>query len=327
MVLLDADRRHDPRVFLRGNPNRLGEEVPRQFLQAVDPNRKPFATGSGRLELAKAIASKDNPLTARVFVNRVWMHHFGKGIVGTPGDFGVRGDPPTHPELLDWLAAEFMSPSPLEEEGLGVRGTGKPTPWSVKHIHRLIVTSATYKQASADRDDGRTTDPENRLLWKQNRRRLEFEPLHDAMLAVSGSLDLKAGGPSVPLFSGKTRRAVYGSIDRLEFPSLLATFDVPNPAATSPERTTTTVSPQALYLMNGPFARDAAKKLLAAPTVKDAKTPDAKLDALYLACFARTPTAQERERLLAFVTKGPEAEKWLDLAHALLMSNEFVFMD
>jgi hypothetical protein len=310
MVLLDADRPHDPRVFVRGNPNRLEDEVPRQFLKAVDPNRKPFATGSGRLELAQAIASKDNPLTARVFVNRVWMHHFGKGIVGTPGDFGVRGDPPTHPELLDWLAAEFMTDG-----------------WGVKKLHRRIVTSAAYKQASADRDDGRAADPENRLLWRQNRRRLEFEPLHDAMLAVSGGLDLKTGGPSVPLFSGKTRRAVYGSIDRLEFPSLLATFDVPNPAATSPERTNTTVSPQALYLMNGPFARDCAKKLLAAPAVKDTITPDAKLDAICLACFARPPTEKERERLLAFVAKGPAAEKWLDLAHALLMSNEFVFID
>jgi hypothetical protein len=297
-------------VFVRGNPNRLEDEVPRQFLKAVDPNRKPFATGSGRLELAQAIASKDNPLTARVFVNRVWMHHFGKGIVGTPGDFGVRGDPPTHPELLDWLAAEFMTDG-----------------WGVKKLHRRIVTSAAYKQASADRDDGRAADPENRLLWRQNRRRLEFEPLHDAMLAVSGGLDLKTGGPSVPLFSGKTRRAVYGSIDRLEFPSLLATFDVPNPAATSPERTNTTVSPQALYLMNGPFARDCAKKLLAAPAVKDTITPDAKLDAICLACFARPPTEKERERLLAFVAKGPAAEKWLDLAHALLMSNEFVFID
>src|SRR5438270_788819 len=144
-----------------------GAEVPRQFLAVLSgPDRKPFKEGSGRLELAKAIASKDNPLTARVFVNRVWMHHFGKGIVGTPGDFGVRGDPPTHPELLDWLAAELMSPSPLEGEGLGVRGTGKPIPWSVKHIHRLIVTSATYKQASGDRDDGRSADPENRLLWR-----------------------------------------------------------------------------------------------------------------------------------------------------------------
>jgi mono/diheme cytochrome c family protein len=310
MVLLDAARPHDPRVFARGNPNRLGEEVPRQFLQAVDPTRKPFATGSGRLELAQAVASKDNPLTARVFVNRVWMHHFGKGIVGTPGDFGVRGDPPTHPELLDWLAAEFVADG-----------------WSVKKLHKRIVTSAAYKQASADRDNGRTADPENHLLWRQNRRRLEFEPLHDAMLAVSGNLDQKAGGPSVPLFGGSTRRAVYGSIDRLEFPSLLATFDVPNPAATSPERTNTTVSPQALYLMNGPFARTAANTLLAAPAVKDATTSDAKLDALLLACFARTPTGKERERLLAFVANGPEAERWLDLVHALLMTNEFTFVD
>ena len=310
MALFDAERPYDPRVFLRGQPNRLGEPVPRQFLQVLDANRKPFATGSGRLELAKAIALKDNPLTARVFVNRVWMHHFGRGLVNTPGDFGSRGDPPTHPELLDWLAAEFMADG-----------------WSVKKLHRCIVNSAAYRQASLDRADGSAADPENRLLWKQNRRRLEFEPLHDSLLAVSGNLSATLGGPSVTLFTGKTRRAVYGYMDRLEFPSLLATFDVPNPAATSPERTSTTVSPQALYLMNGPFARDAARKLMNSPAVNGAKTPDDKLDALFLAVFARKPTENERTRLLAFVAKGPEAERWLDLTHGLLMTNEFAFID
>ena len=310
MVLLDAERPHEPRLFQRGQPNRLGEPVPRQFLKALDANRKPFAIGSGRLELAQAIASKGNPLTARVFVNRVWMHHFGRGLVDTPGDFGLRGEPPTHPELLDWLAAEFMADG-----------------WSAKKLHKRIVTSAAYRQASLDRADGIAADPENRLLWKQNRRRLEFEPLHDSMLAVSGSLDSTVGGPPVPLFAGKTRRAVYGYIDRLEFPSLLATFDVPNPAATSPERTATTVAPQALYLMNGPFARDAARRLANAPAVQGAKTPAEKLDALFLAAFARKPADAERARLLAFVAKGLEAERWVDLAHALLMSNEFAFVD
>jgi len=310
MALVDAERPHDPRIFLRGHPNRLGDPVPRQFLKALDPNRKPFTTGSGRLGLARAIASKDNPLTARVFVNRVWMQHFGTGLVGTPGDFGLRGDPPTHPELLDWLAASFMKNG-----------------WSMKALHKMIVTSEAYKQQSLDRGECLAVDPENRLLWKQTRRRLEFEPLHDAMLAVSGSLDLKMGGPPVPLFAGKTRRAVYGYIDRLEFPSLLATFDVPNPAASSPERTSTTVAPQALYLMNGPFARDAARKLVNAPTVKAAKTPAAKLDALFLAAFARKPSDAERDRLLAFIAKGPEADRWLDLAHGLLLTNEFAFVD
>jgi len=310
MVLLDSERPYEPRIFLRGQPNRLGEVVPRQFLKLFGENRKPITSGSGRLELAKAVASKDNPLTARVFVNRVWMHHFGRGLVNTPGDFGLRGDPPTHPELLDWLATEFIADG-----------------WSVKKLHRRIVNSAAYRQTSYDRDDGLAADPENRLLWKQNRRRLEFEPLHDSMLAVSGSLDTTTGGPSVTLFAGKTRRAVYGSIDRLEFPSLLATFDVPNPAATSPERTSTTVATQALYLMNGPFVRDAAKRLLNVVSFKAAKTIAEKLDALYLTAFARKPTDAERTRVLAFIAKGPEADRWLDLAHGLLLTNEFIFVD
>ncbi|WP_020468398.1 PSD1 and planctomycete cytochrome C domain-containing protein [Zavarzinella formosa] len=310
MVLLDGDRPFDPRVFIRGQPSRLGEPVPRQFLKVVDTQRQPYVKGSGRLELAKAVASKDNPLTARVFVNRVWMHHFGRGLVNTPGDFGLRGDPPTHPELLDWLASELMTNS-----------------WSVKKLHRQIVTSAAYRQSSQHREDGVAADPENRLLWKQNRRRLEFESLHDSLLAVSGSLDTTIGGPSVPLFAGKTRRAVYGYIDRLEFPSLLATFDVPNPAATSPERTSTTVAPQALYLMNGPFARDAARRLVNSPVIKGTKTPAEKLDALFLAAFSRKPTDTERTKLLAFVAKGSEAERWLDLSHGLLLTNEFAFVD
>ena len=310
MVLLDAEPPYEPRVFIRGQPNRLGEQVPRQFLKAIDANRKPFTSGSGRLELAQAVGSKDNPLTARVFVNRVWMHHFGRGLVTTPGDFGLRGDPPSHPELLDWLSAEFMA-----------RG------WSAKKLHRQIVTSAAYRQSSLARDDGLAADPENRLLGTQNRRRLEFESLHDSMLAVSGSLDTTVGGPPVPLFAGRTRRAVYGSIDRLEFPSLLATFDVPNPAATSPERTPTTVATQALYLMNGPFARDAARRLIDSPAVKGAKAPAEKLDAVFLAAFARKPTDAERTRLLAFVAEGSAADRWLDLGHGLLMTNEFTFID
>ncbi|MFN6052973.1 MAG: DUF1553 domain-containing protein, partial [Planctomycetia bacterium] len=133
MVLWDSERTYDPRVFLRGHPNRQGIQVPRQFLEILSPRRKPFTQGSGRLELAKAIASRENPLTARVIVNQVWMRHFGRGLVSTPGDFGVRGDPPSHPELLDWLASEFM------DNG-----------WSLKKLHKLILTSATYQQESMD---------------------------------------------------------------------------------------------------------------------------------------------------------------------------------
>ncbi|MBA4062479.1 MAG: hypothetical protein C0501_01995 [Isosphaera sp.] len=309
MVLYDAPRPYDPRVFDRGHPGRPGDLVPRQMVRIANPARRPFpASGSGRLELAREIVSKDNPLTARVFVNRVWMHHFGRGLIGTPGDFGLRGDPPTHPELLDWLAAEFVAGG-----------------WKVKRLHKLVMTSATYTQASVDRPAAAAADPDNRLLWRQNRRRLEFEPLHDAVLAVSGQLDPKVGGPAVRLFGGNRRRAVYGYVDRLEFPSLLTTFDVPNPAGLSPERTGTTVAPQALFLMNGPFARDAAKRLVALPAVQKLADPGERLDRLYRTVYGRPPAADEKALALAFVGKG--GDRWADLAHALLLTNEFAFVD
>ncbi|HUR55258.1 MAG TPA: DUF1553 domain-containing protein, partial [Gemmataceae bacterium] len=292
----------DPRVFDRGHPGRPSEVVPRQFPKIANPERQPFQHGSGRLELAREIVSRSNPLTARVFVNRVWMHHFGKPLVNTPGDFGLRSDPPTHPELLDWLAAEFA-------EG-----------WRVKALHKRIMLSAAYTQSSLDDDTGLKADPENRLLWKQNRRRLDFEALHDSLLAVSGNLDLTPGGPSVPLFG--RRRAVYGYVDRLEFPSLLTTFDVPNPATLTPERTSTTVAPQALYLMNGPFARAAAKRLAASQKARD---PGERLDAIFRTLFGRTPTTGERELSLKYVAKGDD--RWGDLVHGLLMANEFAFVD
>jgi uncharacterized protein DUF1553/uncharacterized protein DUF1549/cytochrome c len=307
MVVQDAARPYDPRVFERGHAGRPGEAVPRQFVKIVNPARKPFGDGSGRLDLAREIIAKDNPLTARVFVNRVWMHHFGRGLVGTPGDFGLRGDAPTHPELLDWLASEFVA-----------RG------WSIKRLHKLIMTSATYKQVSLDRADALAVDPDNRLLWKQNRRRLEFEPLHDSLLAVSGQLDVKPGGPPTKLFGGSKRRAVYGYVDRLEFPSLLTTFDVPNPAGLTPERTSTTVAPQALFLMNGPFARDAAKKLVALPAVQKPTEPGDRVDLIYLTVYGRKADAEERRLALAFVSKG---DRWADFAHGLLMTNEFAFVD
>src|SRR5207248_8618845 len=145
-----ADRPFDPRVFERGQPGRPGEPVPRQFVRIANPGRTPFARGSGRLELAREIVAKSNPLTARVFVNRVWMHHFGAALVRTPGDFGLRSDPPSHPELLDWLATDFMDGG-----------------WRVKRLHKLIMTSAVYMQQSTDRPDGLAADAENRLLWRQ----------------------------------------------------------------------------------------------------------------------------------------------------------------
>src|SRR5271166_4829892 len=178
MVLIDAAEPYDRRVFVRGNPALPGERVPRQFLRVLaGEHPTPFSHGSGRLDLARSITAADNPLTSRVIVNRVWMHHFGEPLVSTPSDFGARSNPPSHPELLDDLAARFMQAG-----------------WSLKDLHRQIVLSSTYQQASLDRPDCRRIDPENRLLWRFNRRRLDLEAMRDTLLAVSGRLDLAMRG-------------------------------------------------------------------------------------------------------------------------------------
>ncbi len=169
MTMADEPNPHNERVFIRGNSGNRGEEAVRQFLPCLAGDRlKPFSQGSGRLELAQAIASRDNPLTARVIVNRVWLHYFGAGLVRTPSDFGLRSDPPTHPELLDFLARRLMDDD-----------------WSLKKLQRRIVLSSTYQQSSHETDEMRRRDPDNLLLGRMNRRRLDFEALRDSLLAVS----------------------------------------------------------------------------------------------------------------------------------------------
>ncbi|MFT3882430.1 MAG: DUF1549 and DUF1553 domain-containing protein [Gemmatales bacterium] len=310
MVLNDAARAYEPQVFLRGQPNRLGEHVPRQFLAVVNPYRQPFTNGSGRLELAQEVTSKKNPLTARVIANRVWMHHFGTGLVATPSDFGLRGSAPTHLELLDYLAADLM------EHG-----------WSLKRLHRQIMMSAVYQQQSLDRADALARDSENRLLWKMNRRRLEFEALHDSILCVSGQLDGTMGGPAVPLFTGKNRRAIYRYVDRLDFPSLLTTFDVPNPANSTPQRNLTTVAPQALFLMNGPMVREAAKRIGAMKDIQQWTAIPEKLQAVYRLLFQRQPIEREVMLALRYLGEKPSQDRWIDFIHGLMMTNEFAFVD
>ena len=314
MSLEEAAAPVEPRVFIRGNPHNLGEHVPRRFLAALAGSRRePFRDGSGRLELARAIASRDNPLTARALVNRVWMHHLGTPMVATPGDFGLRSELPTHPELLDHLAARFINDG-----------------WSIKALHRRILLSAVYQQRSDDRAEARAVDPENALYWRMNRRRLDFEATRDALLAVSGRLDGRLGGPPMPSLTGPVanRRTVYGFIDRLNLPGLYRTFDFPDPNATSPRRDQTTVAPQALFLMNHPVAVDAARALIARPEVATAHDPDSKVDRLYQLIYGRAPGVDEgalARELLAGSTAG--TDPWRALAHALLMANEFVFVD
>jgi hypothetical protein len=312
MALLDSPNPITPRVFQRGNPYNLGPAVPRQFLECLSgPARKPFADGSGRLELARAIADPKNPLTARVFVNRVWQHLFGRGLVATPGDFGLRGDPPTHPELLDYLAATFVADG-----------------WAVKRLVKRIVLSATYRQRSDDRADGTKADPENALLWRANRRRLDFEPMRDALLAASGRLDRAVGGPSVQNFlaTSANRRTLYAHLDRLNLPGVYRTFDFPSPDATNAKRDQTTVPPQALFLMNHPFVAECAKNLLRRPDVAVLTDPDRKLNRVYEILYGRPPTDRERA-LAAEVLAADPANGWPRFAHALLMTNEFLFVD
>ena len=281
----------------------------------VAANRKPFKDGSGRLELAKAIASPDNPLTARVLVNRIWAGHFGHALVRTPSDFGMRSELPTHPELLDWLAARFV------KDG-----------WSIKKLHKTIMLSATYQQSSTISADVLKLDPENKLLSHQDRRRLDFEALRDSFLSVAGKLDLKQGGKAVDLFKPpfSPRRSVYGLIDRTNFPGTMRTFDVASPDQHAPKRFETSVPQQALFLMNSPFLTEQAKALASRSEVVSAKTPTAKVTALYQLALSRKPTSEELSLAMEFTLEdSPKSMfgKWPQLAQVLLLSNEFAFVD
>jgi len=279
LMLVDLPKPREPRIFLRGNSRNPGDQVPRQFLAVLSgDDRQPFRQGSGRMEMARAIASQDNPLTARVWVNRVWTHLFGRGLVRTASDFGVRSDPPSHPALLDHLTIQFI------EHG-----------WSTKWLIRQIVTSATYQQASDDRPDGRRADPENMLLWRMNRRRLDLEAMRDAILAAAGTLDTKMGGPSVRLTKSPfpTRRTVYGFIERQNLPGMFRTFDFANPDTHTPERPRTTVPQQALYLMNSPFAMEQAEALARRARRNATDDETVRIRRLYRFALAREPTAEE----------------------------------
>jgi len=314
MALEDAPLPVEPRVFIRGNPNNLGEAVPRQFIAVLaGPGRRAFGAGSGRLELARAIVDPGNPLTVRVLVNRVWMHHFGTPLVGTPGDFGRRSEPPTHPDLLDHLATTFV------RDG-----------WSIKRLHRRIMLSHTYQQASDDRPDGRRLDPENALYWRMNRRRLDFEATRDSLLAVSGRLSQAVGGPSIKAVNsaGATERTLYGFIDRQDLPSLYRTFDFPDPSATSPRRDTTTVAPQALYLMNHPLVLTAARDVLERPELARELDTELRIDRLTRLLYGRPPTGEELRLAKDYLGKDPQpAPLWERYVQALMLANEFVYVD
>jgi hypothetical protein len=324
MVLVDNPNPSTPRVFVRGNPNNPGPEVPRQFLELIaGESRKPFEKGSGRLELAQAIASQDNPLTARVLVNRVWMYHFNAPLVRTPSDFGLRSEPPSHPELLDYLAWEFMNCG-----------------WSLKKLHRMIMSSSAYQQGSAHNPQAAKIDPQNQLLWRMNRRRLDFESMRDTFLAVAGRIDYTIGGRPVELTSEpfSARRTVYGFVERQNLPGMFRTFDFASPDTTSPQRFSTTVPQQALFLMNSPFIVQQAKEMAARPELKAAKNDDERVQTMYRIAFNRDPDADELRLAKEFLAAESEEQSssdeppkrlgtWERYAQVVLLANELMFVD
>ena len=312
---------HDVRIHIRGNHQNLGDPAPRRFLQVIaGQDQPPIRDGSGRLQLAERIAGADNPLTARVMVNRIWKYHFGYGLVRSTDNFGRTGDAPTHPELLDFLAARFI------ESG-----------WSVKAMHRLILLSSAYQMSSAANLEAAKIDPENKLLHHFPVRRLEAEAIRDSILAVAGTLDRALFGPSVPPYiskfqdgrgkpesgplDGARRRSIYIQVRRNFLTPMFLAFDYPLPISTIGRRSISTVPSQALILMNDEFlqleSQEWAKRVTADET--DARR---RVTSMYQAAFARPPEDWELSDALAFVHTGT----WADLAHVLMNSAEFIYV-
>jgi mono/diheme cytochrome c family protein len=292
-VLVDVRIPKDYPVLLRGEAGSKGAMVTRHFLSILSPDPKhpiAFTHGSGRLELARAIASPSNPLTARVLVNRVWQQHFGTGFVSTPDDLGNQSAPPTNPELLDYLSAQFM------KDG-----------WSIKKLQRTIMLSSVYLESSAGNPKYADIDPDNKLQWRYSLHQLDFEEMHDSILAIAGTIDLKMGGRPVPIGSEgfATRRAVYAFIDRRNPAEILTQFNFPNPSVPTGKRFLTQVPQQQLFMMNSPLVIETARKLVHSPDFMSMNTDQLRVASLYISLFQRPPTARETALCLHYVESNP----------------------
>ncbi|MFO0842755.1 MAG: PSD1 and planctomycete cytochrome C domain-containing protein [Gemmataceae bacterium] len=322
------------RMHMRGDPLRPGKEVPRRFLQALGGQPLPDdVQGSGRLELARWITDPNNPLTARVLANRLWLYHFGKGIVPTPNDFGKQGQPPTHPELLDWLASRLVRSG-----------------WSLKAMHRLIVTSRAYRLSSEDAEGGKRLDPDNRLYWRFDRRRLDAESIRDTLLSLGGALDRSVGvsHPFPPMRAwdftqhkpfkavyDTDRRSVYLMTQRIQRHPYLALFDGPDPNASTAKRDSSTTPLQALFFLNDPLTQRLARAF--ADRLRRATDDEAGRVALaFRLAFGRSPTEEESRTALAYLEQArsklrgagePEDGAWDSFVRGLFLSNELVYLD
>jgi hypothetical protein len=301
---------HDVPIHIRGRYDRLGELVPRRFPEVLaGTDAKLITKGSGRLELAHWLARPDHPLTARVMVNRIWQHHFGRGLVSTPSNFGKLGRPPSHPELLDWLATDFVR--------FG---------WSIKQMHRRILLSATYQQASTAETATLAADPDNVLLGRLSRQRLEAEAIRDSVLAVAGRLDRRPGGVAVRDFNAP-RRTLYLMTIRSDRTGFLPLFDVADPTAPVEARTVSTVAPQALFLLNHPFILEHTRAL-AKRLVAEGKDDRERLGRAYTLLYGRPPQPEEERVGLEFLAgAGPTPRAWEEYCQVLLCANEFLYVD
>jgi hypothetical protein len=321
----------------RGDPTDQREPVGPGVLSEIGPNLTIPNNSNGaarRLALAKWITDPSNPLTARVIVNRLWHYHFGTGIVETPSDFGRNGGKPTHPELLDWLAAELIHPE------RSVTQESNQLPWSLKHIHRLIVTSATYRQSSGINEAGRTKDAQSRLLWRYVPRRIEAEPLRDTILFVSGKLDLKMGGPGFDLFEpngnyvkvytpkktfgpSEFRRMIYQQKPRMQLDDTFGAFDCPDAGQIAPKRNVSTTPLQSLNLLNSSFVLQQAAFLAERIEKEAGSSLNAQVKRAFQLAFQRLPSEKE----LAAAGKLVGEHGLTALCRALFNANEFVFVD
>ena len=330
---------HNARIQLKGDPKQPGDEVPRGFPGVLGGQRLPAdETGSGRRQLAHWLTDRDNPLTARVMVNRIWLHHFGEGLVRTPNDFGTRGEPPTHPELLDFLASRFVSGG-----------------WSVKAMHKLILLSRAWQMSSADQPEALAKDPANRLLWRHDRRRLDAEELRDSVLAISGELDRSPGGPHpfkpevewrytqhnpfVDDFAS-SRRSIYLLRERIRAHPVLGVFDGADANMATGQRPLSTTAVQALFMMNNKFVHEQADRF-AGRLLDSIGDPDARLDRAFIAIFSRRPTSEERTEARDYIEaskprfsaagRNDDSDQhraaWSSYLRVLFGSNEFLHVE
>lgn len=324
MVVAEKKRPINSAVFIRGDATNRGDIVPRRFLTLLDSEQEPFpSTDSGRLALAEHIVDPSNPLTARVFVNRVWGLLMGSHLVATPSDFGLQGTPPTHLELLDWLAADFMAHG-----------------WSTRYLVKSIVLSQTYQQRSGFREDAAAVDSQNRFLWRANRKHLSIEAIRDTVLFVSGQLDRTPGGRAAPLWSNdySKRRAIYGYVNRFNLDPTLRAFDFPSRMQATSARGESIVAPQALFTLNSPLVVDQAIAITELPEFRAAPTDEDRVVAVFEAILQRPPAPPEMTRIVRFVEqqkklfaalrkKSKVTNPWPLVTQAILMSNEFQYVD